>query len=666
MSRKQWGLVLIAGVFALLALVAVVAVMMLPKNDPYQQAQSTMDPNGNLELRDQENGRVLLSWPKGENADGYLVEILNADTGEAIHSAYAEGKTNCSVPLFPQNQKVTVRISSIGVYEDDEGEGMRLGDVPLEVTGIFNQPSVSNLEWSLDSDAHSLSFRFHLSANASCILYQQDADGVKTPVDTFAEESKTITFGKNGDFSMPADDEIKTFALGAVFQSGRYVYYGLTDNTLSVERQHLLGNAMLLSCRHEGQNVYTFTWNDAQADNYCLQQLSAEQGGWVTLGIIPGDQQRNFTTQPLHRYSDYQFRVVAYYGDTMTENAYVTEPAKLLLTTGSTAIYSTVWPQRDISVYEDQQRSKVIGTAQGGQAFCVLDITDGLFKVRFGDGYGYIDSNYCMINLTEYMGARCQYDITNSYSSIFTAHGYGMSKITGQKVVGYENVCLYANDYLVPLLYPVALKLEQAAHSAQKLGYQLKIYDAFRPAQATQWLYTQAETIADRKLPAKTYDGNAGTFSGKTYFELMTYGGRYALTAFLAKGGSRHNQGLALDLTLVSIESGEEIPMQTAMHDLSYFSVTKRNTEKANVLRGIMTDAGFATLSTEWWHFQDDESLKSLGINSYLWGGISAECWMWDGDGWLYRCADGTYYTDCTVTIDGVSYSFDRDGYVIE
>ena len=665
MSGKQRILAVIAGFFALLAVAAVAAVLMLPKGDPYQQAQSTMDPNGNLELQDQENGRVLLSWPEGENADGYLVEILNADTKEAIHSAYAEGKTSCSVPQFPHNQKITIRINSVGVYEDEEGEGMRLGDLPLEITGIFNRPAVSDLQWSLDAQTHSLSFQFRLSSNASCILYQQEEDGTRIQMDTFSEESRTITFGQNGECPMPGDDEIKTFALGAVTRDARYVYYGLVENTLSVERQHLLGNAMLLSCRHEGQNVYTFTWNDAQADNYCLQQLTADQVGWVTLGTIPGDQQRSFTTQALQRYSDYQFRVVAYYGDTMTENAYATEPAKLQLTTGSTAVYSTVWPQRDISVYKDPQRSAVIGTAAGAQAFCVLDIESGMFKVRFGDGYGYIDSNYCMINLTEFMGGHCLYDITNSYGSVFTVHGYGMPGITGQTVVGYENVCLYANDYLVPLLYPVALKLEQAAHEAEKLGYRLKIYDAFRPAQATQKLYQQAASLSDRKLPSRTQDGNAGAFDGKTYFELMTNNGSYGLTAFLAKGGSRHNQGLAVDLTLVSIETGEEIPMQTAMHDLSYFSVTKRNTESANILRGLMTDSGFATLSTEWWHFQDDESMKALGIDSYLYNGVSAACWMWDGQGWLYRCEDGTYYTDCTVDIDGTAYRFDRDGYVI-
>jgi len=665
MSGKQRILALSAGLVALLAITAVVAVLVLRQGNTFEAAWNTMDPNGSLVLQDQDNGRVLISWPAGQNADNYLVQIIYTDREGSIYSGFAEGRNSCSVPKLPAHEKITIRIISICEYEEDGELIMRPGEKSLEVTGVFTSPTVYNLEWSLDANAHSLIFQFALSENASCVLYEQDESGARIPVDTFTEQSKTITFGQDGDYAMPLDDEVKTFALGAVAQGDQFVYHGLVENTLSVAREHLLGNTMLLSYHHEGQNRYTFTWNDAKADNYCIQQLTADQVGWVTLGTIPGDQQRSFTTHALQRFSDYQFRVVAYNGDTMHENTYVTEPAKLSLTTGSTVFYSTVWPQKDIPVYRDAARNQVIGTAAGAQAFCVLDIENGLFKVRFGDGYGYLDSNYCMINLTEYMGGRCLYDITNSYSSVFTVHGYRMPGITGQTVEGYENVCLYANDYLVPLLYPTALKLEQAVLSAEKLGYRLKIYDAFRPARATQRLYALAEALGDQKLPNRTHNGDVGAFFGKTYLELMTNDGRYNLTGFLAKGGSRHNQGLAVDLTLVSMETGEEIPMQTAMHDLSYFSVTKRNTETANVLRGIMADASFNALSTEWWHFQDDESLNNLHIDTYLWSGVSAQCWMWDGQGWLYRCADGTYYTDCTVTIDGSSYSFDRHGYVI-
>lgn len=665
MSRKQKVLLIVACLLALLAMAAVVAVLLLPGNDPYAQARSTMDPNGNLQLREQANGTLLLSWPAGENADGYLVEILDDTTQENITTLYADGVNSCILSKLPQDQKVTVRINSIGVYQSEEGEAMRLGDAPLEVTGVFAAPAISELVWSLDADQRSLHFQFDLSDNASCILYEQNTSGELAQMDIFSAEEKTISFGEGKDCDMPGDHEVKTFALGAVLREDRYVYYSAVKNTFSVERAHLLGSALMMNCRHEGQNVYTFTWNDIGADHYVLQQLTADDSGWVTLCEVSTDQRRSYTTQALKRYSDYQFRVVGYTGETLSENAYVAEPAKLQMTTGSTAIYSTVWPQRDIPVFRDAYRSAVIGTAYGAQGYCVVAVESGLFKVRYGDGYGYLDSSYCMINLTEFMGGLCVYDIASSYSSVFKAHGYGLPGVTGKVIEGYENVQLYANDYLVPLLYPVALKLEQAALRAEAAGYRLKIYDAYRPARATQALYNQVSSLSGQQLPDVTYDGKPGSFSGKTYHQLMTNNGQFSLNAFLAKGGSRHNQGLALDLTLEEISTGNEVPMQTAMHDLSYFSVTWKNTEKANLLAAIMKDAGFATLSTEWWHFQDDEARASLGINTYLWSGVSAQCWMWDGLGWQYRSADGTYYTDCTISIDGKQYSFDRDGYVL-
>jgi hypothetical protein len=76
-----------------------------------------------------------------------------------------------------------------------------------------------------------------------------------------------------------------------------------------------------------------------------------------------------------------------------------------------------------------------------------------------------------------------------------------------------------------------------------------------------------------------------------------------------------------------------------------------------------MKDAGFATLVSEWWHFQDDDAIDTLELKA-LWSGISAEGWKADDTGWRYRRSSGSYYKDCTRTIDGVSYTFDAQGYV--
>lgn len=112
--------------------------------------------------------------------------------------------------------------------------------------------------------------------------------------------------------------------------------------------------------------------------------------------------------------------------------------------------------------------------------------------------------------------------------------------------------------------------------------------------------------------------------SGETYANVIT-GGRYSLGAFLAKQASAHNKGIALDLTLVDARTGEELPMQTAMHDLSYHSVLASNNENANLLAKYMKDGGFNDLTSEWWHFQDDATRNELKINFLLETGVKTQ-----------------------------------------
>ena len=76
-----------------------------------------------------------------------------------------------------------------------------------------------------------------------------------------------------------------------------------------------------------------------------------------------------------------------------------------------------------------------------------------------------------------------------------------------------------------------------------------------------------------------------------------------------------------------------------------------------------MTGVGMKGLSSEWWHFQDDETRAAIGLNASLYGGVSAEGWTQDDAGWRYRGADGSYVRDAVRTVDGRTYIFDKDGY---
>ena len=90
------------------------------------------------------------------------------------------------------------------------------------------------------------------------------------------------------------------------------------------------------------------------------------------------------------------------------------------------------------------------------------------------------------------------------------------------------------------------------------------------------------------------------------------------------------------------------------------------NNENANALRNIMTKAGLTTLDSEWWHFQDEEAKQNLTQMQPLQEGVDAQCWVKDNSGWRYRTEDGSWLKDCIWQLDGVSYSFDAEGYATE
>ena len=150
-----------------------------------------------------------------------------------------------------------------------------------------------------------------------------------------------------------------------------------------------------------------------------------------------------------------------------------------------------------------------------------------------------------------------------------------------------------------------------------------------------------------------------------TYQSVMT-NDTYNLSAFLAKVTSAHNRGIALDLTLRDRNSDEDIPMQSKMHDLSWNSVVAQDNENARLLESYMTEAGFAGLSSEWWHFQDDETRTDIGLNGYLEKGVSIEGWKSDNIGWRYQKADGSFYKAITVEVEGTMCGFDENGYLVE
>lgn len=119
-----------------------------------------------------------------------------------------------------------------------------------------------------------------------------------------------------------------------------------------------------------------------------------------------------------------------------------------------------------------------------------------------------------------------------------------------------------------------ALKRVQVDLTAQGLG--IKIFDAYRPYKATVKFY---ELYKDTTYVASPYKG------------------------------SRHNRGCALDLTIININSGQELKMPTGYDSFKKEAwpttpvsdplIRKNRT----LLINAMEKHGFKVNSSEWWHY---------------------------------------------------------------
>lgn len=658
-KMPNWAKWLIGCLVFLIVVAGICGFVLLGYLKPYRMAENSMPATPDFLLQAQEDGTVAISWCEGNNAGGYIIEVLDGET--VLHCADVGTATSHTLPSLP-DKALTIRVSSYQTYQYILPNDVRIrgGERSMEIQGNFTIPVVSAVEHTFDADTDTVSVIFDMPINTVANLYLT-TNGTTTDLGSLTEGKLTLGFGGEGQLPMPVHGQTYTFSFDAHAFGTGYFYEGLPSEGFTVVREDLLGSVLQLDCTDEGNNQFSFTWNETKGDGYEFQLYDTAKGQWLTLLQVPKDGQRVCTTGHLGRYSDYTFRVIAV-------NAEV-ESSEATVSTGASVVYSTVWPIKMLEVYTDTSRRDVLTTVPEAKALCVLDVQDGLFYVRTADGYGYIDSNYCMINLPDMIGDICLYNITNSYDSLYMVHEYEIPTVTGEVVKGYEKVELSKDNYLVPLLYPTALKLEKAAFAAIEQGYKLKIYDSFRPNKATLDIYDIAQGYLADPIPEQTYTGKTlddlpelGESEVLTYQMLMTDNGRYSLANFLALGGSRHNQGIAMDLTLT--KNGKDLEMQTSIHDLSWYSEIKKNNKNAKLLKSIMEGAGFGGLTSEWWHYQDNDAKKDLEP-PYMKNGVTPEGWVADDNGWRYRTASGKFYTGCEKTIDDVIYQFDDQGYVI-
>ena len=146
------------------------------------------------------------------------------------------------------------------------------------------------------------------------------------------------------------------------------------------------------------------------------------------------------------------------------------------------------------------------------------------------------------------------------------------NNFTGVPLPGYE-----APRALLHREVATALGRVQARLRTEGLG--LRIFDAYRPVRATLAMVDWAERSGRRELLESGYIARR----------------------------SRHNLGVAVDLTLVDLVTGTEVPMGIAFDSFTAVADTANATGRVpryrEILSRTMISEGFNPYDQAWWHF---------------------------------------------------------------
>lgn len=141
------------------------------------------------------------------------------------------------------------------------------------------------------------------------------------------------------------------------------------------------------------------------------------------------------------------------------------------------------------------------------------------------------------------------------------------------------------NNFMKQIMYkqprafarkPVVQQLKVIQAELAKKGYGLKIFDAYRPYAITLAFYEKASDKNFVANPAK---------------------------------GSKHNRGCAVDLTIIDLKTGKDVPMPTPYDSFAPEAAPHFNELPAEVIKNrdfliaTMQAHGFKVIYNEWWHF---------------------------------------------------------------
>lgn len=123
---------------------------------------------------------------------------------------------------------------------------------------------------------------------------------------------------------------------------------------------------------------------------------------------------------------------------------------------------------------------------------------------------------------------------------------------------------------------PAALALREVHDNLRQLGFGLVFHDGYRPYEITVLFYEEIKDTTYVADPRK---------------------------------GSRHNRGMAIDLSMYDLKTGEIVEMPSAYDETTershhdYMGGSKKALQNRQILKDAMLDVGFEVYPYEWWHY---------------------------------------------------------------
>lgn len=164
----------------------------------------------------------------------------------------------------------------------------------------------------------------------------------------------------------------------------------------------------------------------------------------------------------------------------------------------------------------------------------------------------------------------------------------GSGNFVGASIDGYEAEKVLLTREAADALLAVQTELSE-------VGLGLKLFDGYRPQRAVDHFVRWAQDPEDEAMKWVYYP----QIDKSELFDL----------GYIAEQ-SGHSRGSAVDLTLITLETGEELDMGTRW---DYFDprsapsnqeVSPQHQARRMLLQITMIKHGFEPLDTEWWHFK--------------------------------------------------------------